>query len=132
MRSRDSETVGCTVYILAFPRGVSGAFQTPLATLHAFNGWTDRFLSTPANGLVDAYGTIAIPLENAKLVLVYHEFYAEQTSSHYGREWSAAVSRTVFGPVLGMLKYSQYEADAFSVDIYKVWGSIGIKFTRDA
>ncbi len=108
------------------------AFQTPLATLHAFNGWTDRFLSTPANGLVDAYGTIAIPIENAKLVLVYHEFYSEQTSAHYGREWGAALSRAIFGPVSGMLKYSQYEADEFSVDIYKVWGSIGIKFERDA
>lgn len=108
------------------------AFQTPLATLHKFNGWSDRFLSTPANGLIDAYGTIAIPIEKAKLVLVYHEFYAEQTSAHYGREWGAVVSRAIFGPVSGMIKYSQYEADEFSVDIYKVWGSIGIKFTRDA
>ncbi|NNE08430.1 MAG: alginate export family protein [Gemmatimonadetes bacterium] len=108
------------------------AFQTPFATLHAFNGWSDRFLSTPANGLVDAYGTIAIPIEKAKLVLVYHEFYAEQTSAHYGREWGAALSRAIFGPVSGMLKYSQYEADEFSVDIYKVWGSIGVKFSRDA
>src|SRR3546814_3361296 len=31
------------------------AFQTPLATLHAFNGWADRFLSTPGNGLEDIY-----------------------------------------------------------------------------
>ena len=29
------------------------ALQTPLATLHAFNGWADKFLSTPANGLRD-------------------------------------------------------------------------------
>ena len=29
----------------------TNAFQTPLATLHKFNGWADKFLSTPANGL---------------------------------------------------------------------------------
>ena len=31
-------------------------FKTPLATGHAFNGWDDVFLSTPANGLQDCYG----------------------------------------------------------------------------
>ncbi|MCX7677420.1 MAG: alginate export family protein, partial [Alteraurantiacibacter sp.] len=31
--------------------GVQRAFQTPLATLHKFNGWTDQFLATPAAGL---------------------------------------------------------------------------------
>jgi len=29
------------------------AFSTPLATLHAFNGWADQFLVTPATGLLD-------------------------------------------------------------------------------
>lgn len=28
-------------------------FATPLATLHAHNGWADQFLGTPAQGLVD-------------------------------------------------------------------------------
>ena len=27
------------------------AFQTPLATLHAFQGWADKFLTTPAAGV---------------------------------------------------------------------------------
>jgi hypothetical protein len=31
------------------------ALQTPLATLHAFNGWTDTFLSTPAEGHIRAW-----------------------------------------------------------------------------
>ena len=30
-------------------------FSTPLATLHAFNGWADQFLNTPAQGLEDLY-----------------------------------------------------------------------------
>ena len=32
-----------------------GRFQTPLATLHKFNGWADKFLSTPLFGLEDLY-----------------------------------------------------------------------------
>src|SRR5690606_30123568 len=31
------------------------AFTTPLATLHAFQGWTDRFLATPDAGIEDTY-----------------------------------------------------------------------------
>ena len=31
------------------------ALQTPLATLHKFNGWADLFLTTPNAGLEDAY-----------------------------------------------------------------------------
>jgi hypothetical protein len=27
--------------------------QTPMATLHKFDGWADLFLTTPANGLGD-------------------------------------------------------------------------------
>src|SRR5690349_6448806 len=36
--------------------GVKG-FTTPLATLHKFNGWADKFLTTPINGLDDQYLT---------------------------------------------------------------------------
>ena len=31
------------------------AFQTPLATLHAFQGWADQFLVTPGAGVDDAW-----------------------------------------------------------------------------
>ncbi|MEJ2582793.1 MAG: hypothetical protein P8127_14345, partial [Acidobacteriota bacterium] len=34
--------------------GNNGSFTTPLATLHKFNGWTDKFLNTPGDGLTDA------------------------------------------------------------------------------
>jgi hypothetical protein len=37
-------------------------FKTPLATLHAFNGWADQFLATPAAGLRDTYAKATAPL----------------------------------------------------------------------
>ena len=33
-------------------------FQTPLATLHKFQGWADKFLATPATGIDDRYVTL--------------------------------------------------------------------------
>ena len=38
------------------------AFSTPLATLHAFQGWADKFLATPAAGIEDAYVRFNYPL----------------------------------------------------------------------
>ncbi|MBF8270521.1 MAG: putative Lipoprotein, partial [Gammaproteobacteria bacterium] len=37
-------------------------FRTPLATLHAYQGWADRFLITPADGIDDWYFTASSPI----------------------------------------------------------------------
>ena len=34
-------------------------FTTPLATLHKFQGFADKFLTTPANGIRDTYIELA-------------------------------------------------------------------------
>src|SRR5437868_3122510 len=39
--------------------GGRAAVQTPMATLHKFDGWADLFLTTPANGLRDLYAGAA-------------------------------------------------------------------------
>src|SRR5690606_32454959 len=38
------------------------AFSTPLATLHVFQGWADKFLATPAAGIVDTYVEVGYAL----------------------------------------------------------------------
>jgi len=45
-------------------------FATPLATLHAFNGWADMFLTTPANGLKDLYfrASYALPADFIRII----------------------------------------------------------------
>ena len=47
--------------------GTTG-FATPLATLHRFNGWADKFLTTPANGLDDRYAGTDVHAEDRKRV----------------------------------------------------------------
>ena len=46
--------------------GAGRAFQTPMATLHKFNGWADMFLVTPNSGLQDLYGGISYSFPGVK------------------------------------------------------------------
>ena len=41
------------------------SFQTLLATLHKFQGWADKFLTTPPNGIRDLYGSAGYTLKKA-------------------------------------------------------------------
>ncbi|MDO7842887.1 alginate export family protein [Sphingomonas sp. CA1-15] len=105
------------------------SFQTPLATLHKFNGWADKFLVTPTNGLRDAYGTIGygwkkpLGLDAIALTAVYHRFDSDRLGQHYGDEIDAqAVFRK--GKYAALLKYADYRADAFGTDTKKFWASL--------
>ena len=102
------------------------AFQTPMATLHKFNGWADLFLVTPVSGLQDIYGGASLKLPNVKalpglnLAVTYHRFESDFGGVHFGNEWDAS-----FGFKLGRMnllaKYADYQADRFSVDTRKFW-----------
>jgi len=105
--------------------GGAAAFQTPLATLHAFNGWADLFLATPANGLRDYYAgvgkTFAVPfLPGLKADVTYHEFDSDFGGLDYGSEWDASLGFRL-GPVSLLAKYANYDARAFAADTEKFW-----------
>jgi hypothetical protein len=73
------------------------AFQTPLATLHAFQGWADVFLTTPAKGIDDMYAGVGWTLvhgrlKSVKLTAVYHDFRAARSGVRYGDEWDAGAT----------------------------------------
>lgn len=62
-------------------------FKTPLATLHAFNGWADKFLTTPAGGIENIYVKAAATLPaNLSFLGFYHWFRSAQTDADYGTE----------------------------------------------
>lgn len=106
--------------------GGIASFQTPLATLHAFNGWADLFLTTPAAGLRDysigaAYkfvGVKALPGLNA--AVTWHSFESDFGGADYGSEWDASVGFKL-GKVGLLAKYASYRADGFGTDTDKVW-----------
>lgn len=63
-----------------------GAFRTPLATLHKFNGTADQFLTTPTNGLSDFYLNFRAQPGKMDFEAVYHSFEADSGSAKYGTE----------------------------------------------
>ncbi len=69
------------------------SFRTPLATLHAFNGWADMFLTTPDAGLNDLFVGIKGPLASWNWDLLYHDFDAESGSQSFGSEIDASIGR---------------------------------------
>jgi len=107
--------------------GVKG-FTTPLATLHKFQGWADKFLTTPANGIEDKYVTATTNLkafgglDTLGLVVGYHDYNAERISADYGTEWNASITAKV--KKLGfMIKYADYSEGvlASARDTEKFW-----------
>ncbi|WCX78438.1 alginate export family protein [Pseudomonas aeruginosa] len=102
------------------------AFQTPLATKHAFQGWADTFLLTPADGVQDVYVGGSLPLLGGTLQAWYHDFRAERGSQQYGEELNISYSRAIplMKGLVATLKYAGYDADDFSVDTEKVWAQL--------
>ncbi|XSG84559.1 MAG: alginate export family protein [Methylohalobius sp. ZOD2] len=103
-------------------------FRTPLATLHAFQGWADKFLATPPNGVRDVYASVGVNLWGATLLGVYHDFHDENGGVRYGQEFDALLTRTFGKHVSVLLKYAYYDAKKFSVDTHKVWGQVALNF----
>jgi len=101
--------------------GGLAAFQTPLATAHAFNGFADLFLVTPAEGLRDSNVRLTKRftvkgLPGGIFVLAgYHEFDSDFGNQDYGTEFDAVVSAK-FGKVEVLAKYANYQTNGFGPD----------------
>ena len=71
-------------------------FRTPLATLHKFNGFADKFLATPPEGLADAYIFAGTKLPwDIGLKAAYHWFGSEGGSLEYGSEANLVLTKSI-------------------------------------
>ncbi len=111
-----------------FTATTNPAFQTPLATLHAFQGWADRFLTTPSAGIEDLWLGVNGTLAGWNLKLVRHDFGAEATGADYGSEWDASASRKFAKRYEFLVKYADYSADGLLTDTRKVWVQVAAAF----
>ena len=102
------------------------SFQTPLATLHKFQGWADKFLTTPPNGLRDitasgGYGWKSVAgLDAISAAVIYHRFDSDRTNIAYGSEWDAMVTAKR-GRWTATAKLADYRAKHFASDTRKIW-----------
>ncbi len=110
-------------------------FSTPLATLHAFNGWADVFLTTPAAGLEDRFMRIgyAVPdvlgLQRVSGAVIYHDFEADTTGADLGSEWNAVLTARLDRHVAVTAKFASYRGAAGSpASRDKIWFQIGYRY----
>ena len=103
------------------------SFLTPLATLHKFNGWADRFLVTPADGLEDFAIEGNAKFLNGSWRLIYHNFTANTGGADYGSEIDLSASWKIGKHYTALVKMAFYDADTFAWDTNKIW----VQFTAD-
>ncbi|TAJ93174.1 MAG: hypothetical protein EPO31_02875 [Gammaproteobacteria bacterium] len=106
----------------------AASFNTPLATLHVYQGWADRFLTTPVNGLQDIYVTGGAVFKGVNLSLSYHDFSSDRLDYDYGTEFDAQATKALNKNFTVGLKYATYDADpdlpnvgATALDVDKFW-----------
>lgn len=88
------------------------SFATPLATLHAFNGWADKFLTTPRDGIKDIFlSASAVVLEGINLAGAYHLYTADNLGYNYGSELNLQVAKKINKALVVTAKYAAYSAD---------------------
>ncbi len=103
-------------------------FTTSLATLHAFNGWADKFLATPAVGLEDLFIGVHGKLGSWKWQAIYHDFESESGSFDLGSELDFSLA-TKFNNRYGLLfKAADYNGDSGIADTTKLWLMLSATF----
>ena len=104
------------------------AFQTPFGTNHLFQGWVDKFLTTPRQGIRDTFLTAGGKLGKAQLLAEYHRFKSDIGSIDFGKEIDFSVSYPFTKQLTGKMEYGDYsEGDVLTPaasrvrDTTKLW-----------
>jgi len=97
-------------------------FTTPLATTHAFQGWSDAFVQPLGGnkGFVDGLEDLNFSVNikprfkftywaNTDIIVRYHDFDDQRTGADLGREWNVQVQAAVNPKLTVALKYADFE-----------------------
>ena len=100
-------------------------FSTPLALLHAFNGFADVFVNTPTNGLEDRYINATYwfrensgvkiggydVLKNTSFHVAYHDFSAENDGTDFGSEIDVSIKKKFGNGLTLVFEYANFQTD---------------------
>lgn len=114
----------------------SYALQTPFATLHAHNGWADKFLVTPLDGLVDQFWSLGAKPGPVSLLAAYHDYSSDNKGYSYGRELNLLASCKVIKQLTLLAKYAAYDGNSAAVarnpvlakNVDKFWVQLDFQF----
>ncbi len=111
------------------------AFITPLANTHKFNGFTDQFVSTPANGLQTWYLEAGMAFKSGHKSFgdlytktAFYSFQAENGNDNYGSEWSIQFSQKVFDDYDVGFLYASFDAEDYTTNAQKAALMVQTKF----
>ncbi|MBE9539218.1 MAG: hypothetical protein IMF06_09065, partial [Proteobacteria bacterium] len=103
-------------------------FKTPLATLHKFQGWADKFLGTPGDGIEDVYVGVNGKLGPVKLAAIYHDFSAEDSKADFGTEIDLVATWPINKQFSIQAKYAAFDSDSVRyTDTDKAWVTLQLK-----
>ncbi|MFZ5617640.1 MAG: hypothetical protein ACOZAA_10015 [Pseudomonadota bacterium] len=109
-------------------------FATPLATLHKFQGFADVFLTTPASGIEDIYGTVLYDWKgapfgtNLNFFATYHDFKAKRGGADLGEEFDAGAAVNIRKHWSAELKGAVYNGATAFADRSLIWVSLRFQY----
>lgn len=112
------------------------AMQFALGTNHAFNGWVDKFLTTPVNGLIDSnigleyvFKSDMSWINGAKVIVKYHKFRAENKNRimDYGSETDFLFEKSFKNNFMIGVKAGEYRAKGLYTNSIKVMPYVSFK-----
>ena len=123
LKVSDPFSVGIGYEQLGGDRSETGkSFRTPLATLHAFQGWADQFLITPDSGITDTFASIRYAHKAWTVTGVIHRFKAESGGADFGSEFDLSIGRRFSDRYEVLLKTASFNAATpVRMDNNKYW-----------
>ena len=117
---------------LGSDRGLYG-FATPLATLHIFQGWGDEFLTTPTQGIKDAYISLSGAVAGGTLTFAYHDYKADEKTAlinDLGNESNIQWTLPIMNNYTFGLKYADYQHGDIAAKVNKsiLWAWFTVTF----
>jgi hypothetical protein len=105
------------------------AFRFPLGTNHAYQGFADNFLVTPAVGLQDLYAGVKIQLPwEIEGGVIYHEFWSDVGNAHLGREIDLVAARQLTPNLALLVKAAFFDGDSSQPDTNRFWVQTTMSF----
>ena len=101
-------------------------FKTPLATLHAFNGWADLSLGTPTTGLRDTWVKVTGNLPGKiSLLAVVHDYKGDTPARDLGSELDLQIAHKFGKSTTGLIKYADFRRDSSTFpNVRKLWTQV--------